>query len=123
MEIYSVLCPDGSFHLFSQEEYAEKFSKYFNICYKSINVDISSDMEVVRNLSQWELYQFSRVSDLECGDGLDNLCVLAKDEDHAKGILRKRGIAVHEYYNYTIELSDIHPGTTLDCLYNFDKKE
>ena len=123
MQVYSTLCPDGSFHLFSQEEYAEKFSRHFGVHYKPINVDVPSDMEVVRNLSQWELYQFSRMSDLECGDGLDNLCVLAKDENHAKSILHKHGIAIHEYYNYTIELSNIRPGTTLDCLYNFDKKE
>lgn len=123
MEIYSVLCPDGSFHLFSNENYAEKFAKYYKINYKEIIVDNKIDMTVVNNLCEWELYHFYHFADYECGDASDHLYVLAKTEDHAKNILRNHGIYTDEYCNYTVELSDIEPGTTLDCLYNFDKKE
>jgi len=123
MEVYSVLCPDGSFHLFSDENYAEKFAKYYKIQYKEINVDNKIDMEVVNNLSEWELYHFYRFTDYKRGEPSDHLYVLAKNEDHAENILHNHGIYTDEYCNDTTQLHDITYGTTLDCLYNFDKKE
>lgn len=123
MKVYSVVLSDTSLHLFSCEDYADKFSKYYSVCYKQIDTDIPVDMTVVNNLSEWELYHFSRLDGFECGDKSDHLYVLAKNSDHAVRILKNHNINTNEYCNYTVELCDIAPGTTLDCLYNFDKKE
>jgi len=123
MPICSVLCPDGSFHLFSREEYADKFAKYYNTNYKEMSVDNPTDMTVIDNLSNWEIYQFTRQEQYEHMDSSDSLYVCAKNEDHANRILTAHNVRTHEYYAHTVDLCDFRPGTTLECLYNFNKEE